>query len=175
MLSSPSRVTVCCFRFCTGVLWWDACAFLSLRPCRGFRRGSQERILKGEYGEGEHFTYSYGLVFMNRFLGFLFSAVMLHYTRPKWCVTRLLALCFSLKASLLTPSRGRYITWSWCSRLYPSVFVGYRHTWKVFYMSTNFRYIVSDVFCARFPLLGSKYLSLDTPPHHRCVNHVMMY
>ncbi len=45
----------------------------------------QERILKGEYGEeGEHFTYSYGLVFMNRFLGFLFSAVMLHYTRPKW-------------------------------------------------------------------------------------------
>lgn len=44
----------------------------------------QERILKGEYGDGEHFTYSYGLVFMNRFLGFLFSAVMLHYTRPKW-------------------------------------------------------------------------------------------
>lgn len=44
----------------------------------------QERILKGEYGEGERFTYSYGLVFMNRFLGFLFSAAMLHYTRPKW-------------------------------------------------------------------------------------------
>lgn len=47
----------------------------------------QERILKGEYGEeGEHFTYSYGLVFMNRFLGLIFSGVMLHYTRPKWWV-----------------------------------------------------------------------------------------
>lgn len=50
----------------------------------GVSRQQQERILKGEYGDGEHFTYSYGLVFMNRFLGFLFSAVMLHYTRPKW-------------------------------------------------------------------------------------------
>lgn len=47
----------------------------------------QERILKGEYGEGEHvehFTYSYGLVFMNRFLGLIFSGLMLHYTKPQW-------------------------------------------------------------------------------------------
>eukprot|EP00904_Undaria_pinnatifida_P007900 jgi/Undpi1/423/HiC_scaffold_1.g00419.m1 len=65
----------------------------------------QERILKGEYGEGERFTYSYGLVFMNRFLGFLFSAVMLHYTRPKWSKALAYEYSFPAVSNMLS---------SWC-------------------------------------------------------------
>ncbi|CAM9425219.1 unnamed protein product [Chrysoparadoxa australica] len=44
----------------------------------------QERILKMEYGEGELFTYSYGLVFTNRALGLLFSACLMFRSRPVW-------------------------------------------------------------------------------------------
>ncbi|CAM9806303.1 unnamed protein product, partial [Ectocarpus sp. 12 AP-2014] len=65
----------------------------------------QERILKGEYGDGEHFTYSYGLVFMNRFLGFLFSAGMMHYTRPKWSKALAYEYSFPAVSNMLS---------SWC-------------------------------------------------------------
>lgn len=66
----------------------------------------QERILKGEYGaEGEHFTYSYGLVFMNRFLGLIFSGVMLHYTRPKWSKALAYEYSFPAVSNMLS---------SWC-------------------------------------------------------------
>ncbi|CAM9110803.1 unnamed protein product [Scytosiphon promiscuus] len=71
----------------------------------GVLQASPERILKGEYGEGEHFTYSYGLVFMNRFLGFLFSAVMLHYTRPKWSKALAYEYSFPAVSNMLS---------SWC-------------------------------------------------------------
>ncbi|CAM9173924.1 unnamed protein product, partial [Phaeothamnion confervicola] len=43
-----------------------------------------ERILKMEYGRGEFFTYSYGLVFTNRFLGLLLSGAFLYHSRPAW-------------------------------------------------------------------------------------------
>ncbi len=44
----------------------------------------QERILKMEYGPGEFFTYTYGLVFFNRFVGLLISSLLMYYARLKW-------------------------------------------------------------------------------------------
>ncbi len=44
----------------------------------------QERILKMEYGHEEFFTYTYGLVFFNRFFGLLVSSSLMYYAKLKW-------------------------------------------------------------------------------------------
>ncbi|CAM9143827.1 unnamed protein product, partial [Discosporangium mesarthrocarpum] len=65
----------------------------------------QERILMIDYGPGEYFTYSYGLVFMNRFLGFIFSGVMLHRTKPQWSKAMAYEYSFPAVSNMLS---------SWC-------------------------------------------------------------
>jgi len=65
----------------------------------------QERILKMEYGEGKYFTYSYGLVFTNRFLGLIFSGCLLYFTKPTW--SKALAYEYAL------PSVTNMLS-SWC-------------------------------------------------------------
>ncbi len=44
----------------------------------------QERILKMEYGHKEFFTFTYGLVFLNRCFGLLVSSLLMHFAKLKW-------------------------------------------------------------------------------------------
>jgi adenosine 3'-phospho 5'-phosphosulfate transporter B2 len=64
----------------------------------------QERILTQSY-DGEYFTYTYGLVFVNRLGGLLLSFYLLKYFRVKWTPTNLVDLCFPSVSNMLS---------SWC-------------------------------------------------------------
>ncbi len=65
----------------------------------------QERILKMEYGPGEFFTYTYGLVFFNRFIGLLISSFLMCYARPKWSKAIVHEFAFMSLTNILS---------SWC-------------------------------------------------------------
>lgn len=64
----------------------------------------QERILTQTYN-GDFFVYSYGLVFMNRLGGLLFSAVLMRYFAVSWQAAHLWEYSFPSVANMLS---------SWC-------------------------------------------------------------
>ena len=64
----------------------------------------QERMLTYPY-DGEYFVYSYGLVFLNRLGGLVFSTCLLYYYKVEWVSTPLYEFSFPSVANMLS---------SWC-------------------------------------------------------------
>lgn len=61
----------------------------------------QERMLTQTYG-GDYFVYSYGLVFMNRLGGLLFSAYLMHHFNIGWQPAALWEYSFPSVANMLS-------------------------------------------------------------------------